>query len=192
MKEVLDEVVDILPSPLDVRPETGTNANGAGEVEIKPDLSAPAARIVFKTLSEQHLGDMSLVRLFAGTIETGKELMNTTHNRTEKLGTLYHLIGKDRVEAKKVVGGDMFGAVKLKETHTGDTLADKSRPVRLAPPAFPSRSRRSASAPRTRVTRRRWSGSEPAARGGSHPGPVLRDQHQGDRWCAGWATSSSR
>jgi elongation factor G len=137
VKEVLDEVVDILPSPLDVRPETGTNANGAGEVEIKPDLSAPAAALVFKTLSEQHLGDMSLVRLFAGTIETGKELMNTTHNRTEKLGTLYHLIGKDRVEAKKVVGGDMFGAVKLKETHTGDTLADKSRPVRLAPPAFP-------------------------------------------------------
>jgi elongation factor G len=136
VKEVLDEIVDILPSPVDVQPRKGMQ--GETEVTIKPDPAEPAAALVFKTLSEQHLGDLSLVRLFSGKVEQGKELMNTSRNRTEKLGALYHLIGKERSEAKSVVAGDIFAAVKLKETHTGDTLADRARPVKLGPPDFPA------------------------------------------------------
>jgi elongation factor G len=137
VKEVLDEVVDILPSPLDLKPATATGANGA-EVELKPVVNEPPAALVYKTLSEQHLGDLSLIRVYSGSIETGKELLNTKHNRGEKLGALYNVMGKERQDCKvPVVAGDMVAAVKLKETHTGDTLADKSRPVKLAPPAFP-------------------------------------------------------
>ena len=137
VKEVLDEVVDVLPSPLFARPQTSIPGNGGGTVTLRPETTEPAAALVFKTLSEQHLGDLSLIRLYSGRLEPGRELMNCTRNRSEKVGTLYHLVGKERMECKSVVAGDIVAAVKLKETHTGDTLADKARPLQLAPPDFP-------------------------------------------------------
>ncbi len=136
VKEILDEVVDVLPSPLDMRPETGKVANGM-EAVCKPVASEPLAAVVFKTLSEQHLGDLSLIRIYSGHVESGHETVNTTRNRSEKLGTLYHLVGKERLECKSAAAGDIVAAVKLRETHTGDTLADKTRPVVLRKPDFP-------------------------------------------------------
>ncbi len=137
VKEVLDEVIDVLPSPLDVHPQKGEGMNGTAEVEIGPDAAAPFAATVFKTLAEAHLGELSLIRLWAGHAEPGKELVNTTRGRSEKLGTLYHLCGKDRSDCKGAAAGDIVAAVKLRETHTGDTLADKARLVKLRPPDFP-------------------------------------------------------
>ncbi len=138
VRELLDELVQVLPSPLDVPPARGrANANG-DQVTCKPDPAEPVAALVFKTLSEQHLGDLSLLRLFSGQFEAGKELMNTTRNRAEKAGTLYFLVGKERGECRSVTAGDIVAAVKLRETHTGDTLADRARPVVLPPPAFPT------------------------------------------------------
>jgi elongation factor G len=136
VREVLDEVVDVLPSPLMVKAERGRTPAGE-DVECPPDPAAPAAALVFKTLSEQHLGDLSLLRVFSGRLEPGRELLNTARGRSEKLGALYHLVGKERSECPAGVAGDILAAVKLKETHTGDTLADRSRPVVIAPPAFP-------------------------------------------------------
>jgi elongation factor G len=138
VREILDEVVDVLPSPLDVKPQSGSTRDGQASVECKPDPSEPTAAMVFKTFSEQHLGDLSLLRLYSGSVEPGKELFNTARTRSEKIGALYHLIGKERSECKKALAGDMVAAVKLKETHTSDTLADKSRIVKLTPPDFPA------------------------------------------------------
>jgi len=78
-----------------------------------------------------------LIRLWSGHVEPGKDLVNTTRNRSEKLGTLYHLCGRERTDCRGAAAGDIVAAVKLRETHTGDTLADKSRTVKLAPPDFP-------------------------------------------------------
>jgi elongation factor G len=103
----------------------------------KPDTAEPFAATVFKTLAEAHLGELSLVRIWSGHAEPSKELLNTSRNRSEKLGTLYYLMGKDRSDCKGAAAGDIVAAVKLRETHTGDTLADKARPVKLAPPDFP-------------------------------------------------------
>jgi elongation factor G len=136
VRELLDGAMDLMPSPLDVKPAVG-QLNGA-ETACKPEKGEPLAMMVFKTLSEQHLGDLSLLRVFSGQLEVGRELVNTTRNRAEKSGTLYHLVGKERMECKAVVAGDIVAAVKLRETHTGDTLADKARPVVLPPPNFPS------------------------------------------------------
>jgi elongation factor G len=119
-----------------MRPETGKVANGM-EAVCKPVASEPLAAVVFKTLSEQHLGDLSLIRIYSGHVESGHETVNTTRNRSEKLGTLYHLVGKERLECKSAAAGDIVAAVKLRETHTGDTLADKTRPVVLRKPDFP-------------------------------------------------------
>jgi len=137
VREVLDEVVDVLPSPLDVSPEKGQSAGNGDELAVKSDPAEPVAAVVFKTLSEQHLGDLSMVRLYAGRVEPGRELLNTTRNRSEKIGTLYHLIGKERLECRSAAAGDIVAAVKLRETHTGDTLSDKARPVKLRAPRFP-------------------------------------------------------
>jgi elongation factor G len=137
VKELLNELVDVLPSPLDAHPQKGTGANGA-EVTCKPAAGEPFAATVFKTLAEAHLGELSLVRVWSGHAEPAREMVNTTRNRSEKLGTLYHLTGKERSDCKGAAAGDIFAAVKLRETHTGDTLADKARPVKLAPPDFPS------------------------------------------------------
>jgi elongation factor G len=138
VREVLDEVVDILPSPLDVPAIRSVAANGGAQVEVKPDPGAPVATMVFKTLSEQHLGDLSLLRVFAGRLEAGKELTNATRRRPEKIGGLYFLVGKERSEAPYAAAGDIVAAVKLKETHTGDTLTDKNRPLELPLPDFPA------------------------------------------------------
>jgi elongation factor G len=135
VKEILDEIVDVLPSPLDVVPQPGKI--GDADAACKPDPAEPAAALVFKTISEQHLGDLSLVRLYSGRVEHGRELLNTSSGRSEKLGTLYHLIGKERQECKTVVAGDIFGAVKLKETHSGNTLAERGRAVKFSPPFVP-------------------------------------------------------
>ena len=137
VKEVLEEVVDVLPGPQDVPAQQAIGANGSSSVVIKPETTAPVATTVFKTLAEAHLGELSLVRIWSGHVEPGKELVNTTRNRSEKLGTLYHLCGKDRSDCRGAAAGDIVAAVKLRETHTGDTLADKARPVKLAPPDFP-------------------------------------------------------
>jgi len=137
VKEVLEEVVDVLPSPLDVHPQRAVGENGSAGIEVKPDAGSPAAATVFKTLAEAHLGELSLIRLWSGRIEPGKDLVNTARGRGEKLGTLYHLVGKDRTDCRGAAAGDIVAAVKLRETHTGDTLTDKSRPVKLSPPDFP-------------------------------------------------------
>jgi elongation factor G len=137
VRELLDEVVDVLPSPLDVKPAVARSPNGGAEVECRPDPAQPTAALVFKTLSEQHLGDLSMIRVYSGQLEPGRELVNTTRGRSEKVASLYHLVGKERHESKTAPAGDIVAAVKLKETHTGDTLADKNRPALLAPPDFP-------------------------------------------------------
>jgi elongation factor G len=135
VKELLNEIVDVLPSPVDAHPQKG-EANGA-EVTCKPVANEPVAATVFKTLAEAHLGELSLVRVWSGHVEPGKELLNATRNRSEKLGTLYHLTGKERSDCRGAAAGDIVAAVKLRETHTGDALAEKARPVKLAPPDFP-------------------------------------------------------
>jgi elongation factor G len=136
VKEVLDEVVDILPAPTMVKPITGKAPDG-GEMACKPEASAPPAAMVFKTLSEQHVGDLSMIRVFSGTIAPGAELLNVSRGRPERVGNLYTLVGKERSECPSASAGDIVAAVKLRETHTGDTLCDKHRPVALPRPDFP-------------------------------------------------------
>src|ERR1043166_3198587 len=126
VKEVLDEVVDVLPSPLDVHPQHAIGENGSAGTEIKPDAAAPVAATVFKTLAEAHLGELSLIRLWSGSVAPGEDLVNTTRNPREKLGTLHQLGGKGRSDCRGAAAGDIVAPVKLRETHTGDTLADKS------------------------------------------------------------------
>jgi elongation factor G len=138
VREILDDLVGLVPPP-DEHPPVAARAPGGDQaVEIKADSSAPFAGQVFKTVSEAHVGDFSLVRVFSGRLQAGKEVQNVTRGQAEKMGGLYFLVGKERVDAKIVEAGDIVAAVKLRDSHTGDTLADKARAVLLPPIQFPA------------------------------------------------------
>ena len=135
VRRMLDTLVECFPSPADLPPVKAKRDDE--EVELPADPSGPEAALVFKTVVEPHLGELSLLRVFSGTLTSGMELYNANRRSSEKLGQLYVLLGRERKEVARVVAGDIAAAVKLRDTHTGDTLSSKSNPVVLDPPQFP-------------------------------------------------------
>lgn len=134
---LLDLAVDVLPSPVDMPPLGATKPGSTEAVEVRPDPDGPAAALVFKTVSEAHVGDMNYVRVFRGKLDAGSVVLNGRTERDEKLNQMYMVKGKERFEVNKLTTGMIGALVKLKETRTGDTLCDKRQPVSLAAVAFP-------------------------------------------------------
>ncbi len=134
---LLDLAVDVLPSPAEMAPQPAVAVGSGAQVEVKPDPAGPTVAFVFKTVSESHVGDMMYVRVLRGAIEPGNVLVNGTSEREEKINQLYIVKGKERGEVNRLGTGMIGALVKLKDTHTGDTLADKRQPVRLPAVAFP-------------------------------------------------------
>jgi len=147
---LLDLAVDVLPSPLEMAPVTGTIPGSGATVAVRPEPDGPACALVFKTISEAHVGDMHLVRVFRGRLEPGQVLLNGTTERDEKTNQMFVLKGKERVEVNRLTTGMIGALVKLRETHTGDTLCDKKEPVRLVPIVFPKPSISVAIVPQTK------------------------------------------
>ena len=133
---LLDFISQYGPSPVDLAPYKAQDLQG-NEVEIQADEAEPFSGIVFKTLSELHVGELSLLRVYSGSIKSGDEVMNTLRNINEKIGQIFALNGKTRSEIGVLKAGDIGALVKLKDTHTGDTLADKKRPVVFKRIEFP-------------------------------------------------------
>jgi elongation factor G len=133
---LLDFISEYGPSPAD-RPAAVAKDGAGAEVTIKTDLKAPFSGFIFKTLSEMHVGELSLIRVYSGQVKSGEEVLNTTNNITEKIGQIYELNGKNRKEMGALIAGDIAALVKLRNTHTNNTLADRKKPVVFAPVAFP-------------------------------------------------------
>jgi elongation factor G len=131
VRDVLDDMVGLIPPPDEHPEETGVRPGSDEPVVRHPTVDEPFSAVVFKTISEAHLGELSLFRVFSGAVQAGAEELNATTGKVERFGTLYNLVGKERNEVGRVVAGDIAAAVKLKETHTGNTLCDKSDPVLL-------------------------------------------------------------
>lgn len=117
---LLDTMVNILPSPL------------SEEVE-KKGLSA----FVFQTLSEPHLGELSLFRVYSGILSSGNSVYNSTKKREEKIGQIYLIQGNSREEVSQIAAGDIGMVVKLKDTDTGDTFSTKENPMIFPPLELP-------------------------------------------------------
>lgn len=135
--QLLDLIVTACPSPMD-RPKIEGVKPGTSEKitrDIKAD--APTSALVFKTVSEPHVGELSFFRVFSGTVRTGSEMLNATKDATEKIGQIYFMNGKNRKEIGQVEVGDIGAIVKLKGTSTGDTLCDKAQPILLPEIKFP-------------------------------------------------------
>ncbi len=125
-RRMLDTFVVCFPSPADLPAAAATLNDEA--VQLPPDPAGPPVVQVFKTVIEPHLGELSLFRVYSGTVESGTELFNVPRNTSEKMGQLYALMGKDRKDVASMSAGDIGAAVKLKNTHSGDTLASKGKP----------------------------------------------------------------
>ncbi|HET9940923.1 MAG TPA: elongation factor G [Candidatus Eisenbacteria bacterium] len=147
---LLDTLVDLAPSPVDMGAVHAKKAGGSEEEDLKPELAAHLSALVFKTSSESHAGDLSMIRVFSGNFTPGKEVWNSSAQRAEKIGQVFTIKGKDRTDMGHIAAGDIGAAVKLRETHTGQTLCEKSHPVTLAPIPFPSSEHEVAIAPKSK------------------------------------------
>lgn len=133
---LLDALVQYGPAPAEaagLRFQDGEEQ----EVELEGAATAPLAALVFKTLAEQHVGELCLLRLFSGAIEPGDEVANSSKRATERIGQIYHLNGNRRTEVESAEAGDIVALVKLKNTHTTDTLCAKGASLQLPGIAFP-------------------------------------------------------
>ena len=137
VSQLLDLLVTVLPSPLDRGAIKGTVPGTDKQVERKPLVEEPLCAMVFKTISEPHVGELSLIRVFSGTLEAGSDALNATKSKSEKIGQLFRLQGKERTEAAFLKPGEFGAAVKLRDTSTGDTLCSSTNPIQLRGIKFP-------------------------------------------------------
>ena len=134
--QLLNALVQYGPSPAEA---AGLRFQDGEEqaVELEGTATAPLAALVFKTLAEQHVGELSLLRLFSGAIKPGDEVANSGKRTTERIGQIYHLNGNRRTEVESAEAGDIVALVKLKDTHTTDTLCAKGESLQLPGIEFP-------------------------------------------------------
>ncbi len=139
VQPMLDAIVDYLPSPLDVPAITG-HAVGNEEkvVERHADPDEPFAALAFKIMSDQHLGKLTYIRIYSGSLETSTALLNSTKGRKERVGKIYQMHANKREERPSAVAGQIVAVMGLKDTTTGDTLCDPAQPVILESMSFPA------------------------------------------------------
>ena len=131
-RALLTKLVELMPSAYEMEELHALHgAEGDETVEIHAEDDAPFAALVFKTLTEPHVGDVSFFRIFSGSVTNGQEVFNATRNTVEKLGHLSVPQGKDRTEVGRLHAGDVGCVTKLRNTHTNDTLSTREHPVRL-------------------------------------------------------------
>ena len=135
---LLDFIVEFAPSPLDMGALHGlATGNPPKQLDVKQDPAAPPSLFIFKTVSESHVGELSFFRVCTGVVSPGLDLVNGKNGRGERLAQLFVMNGKERKEAAKLFAGDIGAVVKLKDTHTNDTLSDKTLSVIFPPIVFP-------------------------------------------------------
>jgi elongation factor G len=138
VRALLTEIVQLMPSAYEMEEiHAFTGAEGDHTVEIHARSDAPFAALVFKTQSEQHVGDVSLFRIFSGSVGNGDEVFNATRGVAEKLTHLSVPCGKERIEVPRLCAGDIGCVAKLRNTHTNDTLSTREHPLRLPAIEFP-------------------------------------------------------
>lgn len=132
---LMDFVAKYGSSPVDRQTVRALDGNGK-ELTVTLTGTEPVAQ-VFKTMNEERFGELSAFRVYSGAVKTGMDLFNTTRGITERIGQIYVLNGRDRVAVGELRAGEIGATVKLKDTHTGNTLCLPNRPVRLPVPEYP-------------------------------------------------------
>jgi elongation factor G len=134
---LLDLIVHEFPSPVDRGEVGGTDLKAKQAGTRAPDAKAPVAALVFKTLSDPHIGKLTLFRVYSGTLRADSTLLNPTRGAKERMGHVSWLQGKTQKNVEALGPGEIGVAQKLKETQTGDTLGDEAHPFELPRITFP-------------------------------------------------------
>ena len=145
---VMDFIAKYGSSPVDREKVTALDSRGH-EFEVMLTGSEPVAQ-VFKTMNEEHFGELWFFRVYSGSVKVGTDLLNATRGITERIGQIYLLNGRERTAVSELCAGDLGATVKLKYTHTGDTLCSPGRPVKLPAPVYPKPTLHAALQPKAR------------------------------------------
>ena len=133
---LLDFIAKYGSSPLDREKVNAEDARSGAQIEVKVGGSEPVLQ-VFKTMNEEHFGELSFFRIYSGQITAGGDLFNASRNLTERIGQIFLLNGRTRETVSRLGASDIGATVKLKNTHTGDTLCAPNHPVKLPVPEYP-------------------------------------------------------
>jgi elongation factor G len=136
VQQVLDAVVDYLPSPTDVASINTVDADGVPNGERVCSDDEPFAALAFKVINDAY-GALTFIRVYSGVLTKGASVMNTTRGKREKIGRMVEMFAKDANPIEEARAGDIVALVSLSETETGDTLCDSAAPVVLERMRFP-------------------------------------------------------
>ena len=136
VQELLNAVVDFLPSPLDIPHIKGVDEDG-NEVERKTSDSEPFSALAFKIATDPFVGKLCFMRVYSGTLDSGSTILNANKGKKDRIGRILLMHANHREDIDKVYAGDIAAAVGLKEVSTGDTLCDPAHPVILESMEFP-------------------------------------------------------
>jgi elongation factor G len=150
IQPLLDDMVDLFPSPVERGLVPGLDPATKAEATREPTAAAPFSAFVFKTIADPHAGRISLFRVYSGVFKSDSTVKNVNRDAEERVGALELLQGKLQVPVPEIQAGDIGAVAKLKDTHTGDTLADKAHPIVYPSLAYPEPATTFAIEPKTR------------------------------------------
>ena len=136
VQRMLDAVIELLPSPIDIPPVAGVDDNEQPATR-KADDNEKFSALAFKLMSDPFVGQLTFVRVYSGVLESGATVLNSVKNKKERIGRILQMHANERAEIKEVVAGDIAACVGLKEVTTGETLCDPSAPIILERMVFP-------------------------------------------------------
>ena len=151
VQELLDAIVEYMPSPLDKKAISGVNPKTDEEETREPSDDAPFAALAFKIMTDPYVGKLAFFRVYSGKLESGKTVINTNKNQRERMGRILLMHANHREDLDCVYSGDIAAAVGLKNTTTGDTLCDAAHPIILESMEFPEPVIRVAIEPKTKA-----------------------------------------
>ncbi|MDE2951916.1 MAG: elongation factor G [Chloroflexota bacterium] len=136
VQALLNMVVALLPSPLDIPPVRGEHPKDGGELLRSADDAEPLAALVFKIVSDQY-GRLAFTRVYSGVLKAGSQVTNTANGKRERIGRIVRMFADRREDVKEVQAGDIAAVIGMKETFTGDTLSAPGDPILLENISFP-------------------------------------------------------
>ena len=137
VQELLDAVVDYLPSPLDVPPVTGINPDTDQEEERKPSNKEPFSSLAFKIMTDPYVGKLTYLRVYSGRLDSGSYVVNANNGKKERIGRILEMHSNEQHDVDYCSTGDIVAAVGLKNTTTGESLCDEGHPIILESMDFP-------------------------------------------------------
>lgn len=136
VQPLLDAIIDYLPSPLDIPPIKGLDLRGQ-ELTLSAKNGHPLSALAFKIMNDPYTGQLTFFRIYSGNLKSGDSVFNITKGKQERIGRLVKMHANKREEIQEVSAGDIFAAVGLKYTTTGDTICSEKQPVILESISFP-------------------------------------------------------